>query len=69
MKRVSTKRPGCNSSLIDHIVTLDTIIENQGVKQEHTYVLFADAEKCFNRLWLKDSILELRRLGWLNKNS
>ena len=36
--------------------------------KEHTYVLFADAEKCFDRLWLKDGILELRRPGWSSKD-
>ena len=57
-----------NSSPIDHIVTLNATIENQRVKQEHTYVLFADAEKCFDRLWLKDGILEIGRCGWSNKD-
>ena len=29
-----------------------------------TYLFFADAEKCFDKLWLKDCIVELENLGF-----
>ena len=53
-----------NRSPLDHIVTLNAIIENQRGKGERTYVFFGDAEKCFDKLWLEDSLIELHNLGW-----
>ena len=29
--------------------------------------MYADAEKCFDKLWLKDSLIEMERIGY-NKN-
>ena len=53
-----------NRSPLDHIVTLNAIIENQRGRGERTYVFFGDAEKCFDKLWPEDSLIELHNLGW-----
>ena len=31
---------------------------------ENTYKLYADAPKCFDKLWLKDSLIEMERIGY-----
>ena len=38
---------------------MKTIIENQRAQNQNTCMLFADAVKCFDKLWLKDSLLEM----------
>ena len=57
-----------NRSPLDHAITLNAIIEKQRSKKKPTYVAFADAEKCFDKLWLEDGLLELHKLGWSEKN-
>ena len=46
------------------IILMKTIIENQRAQNQNTYMLFADAAKCFDKLWLKDSLLEMHNLGY-----
>ena len=57
-----------NGSPLDHIITLNVIIEKQRSEKKPTYILFADAEKCFDKLWLEDGLLELHKLGWSEKD-
>ena len=57
-----------NRSPLDHIITLNAIIEKQRSEKTPTYILFADAEKYFDKLWLEDGLLELHRLGWSEKD-
>ena len=57
-----------NRSPLDHVITLNAIIEKQRSEKKPTYILFADAEKCFDKLWLEDGLLELHKLGWSEKN-
>ena len=52
-----------NRSLQEHIVMLNAIIENQRCRGDRTYVVFGDAKKCFDKLWLEDSLIELPKLG------
>ena len=40
-------------SAMDNLITMNTIIENQRAQKLNTYMFFADAVKCFNKLWLK----------------
>ena len=42
----------------------NTIIENQRAQKLNTYMFFADAVKCFDKLWLKDCLLEMYILGY-----
>ena len=51
-------------SAMDNLIIMNTIIENQRVQKLKTYMFFADAFKCFNRLWLKDCLLEMYSLDY-----
>ena len=44
---------------MDNLIILNTIIENQRAQKLNTYIFFADAVKCFDKLWLKDCLLEM----------
>ena len=57
-----------NRSPLDHVITLNAIIEKQRLEKKPTYVFFADAEKCFDKLWLEDGQLQLHRQGWSEKD-
>ena len=46
-----------NRSTIDNLIIMNAIIEKQRLEHKNTYILFADAEKCFDKLWLKDSLI------------
>ena len=50
-------------STVDNIIIVDSIIQSRKEKNQMTYLLFADAIKCFDKLWLKDCILEMIELG------
>ena len=41
-------------SAVDNLIILNSIIENQRQYKNKTYIFFADAKKCFDKLWLKD---------------
>ena len=43
---------------------MNTIIENQRAQKLKTYMFFADAVKCFDKLWLKDCLLKVYNLGY-----
>ena len=46
-------------SSLDHILTLNEIIEYNKYLNKETYVLFADAYKCFDKLNLKNCIIDM----------
>ena len=48
---------------MDHIFTAKAIIDYQKYKGVNTYLLFLDAEKCFDKLWLKDCIVDICEAG------
>ena len=50
-----------------NIVMVSVIIEQRRIEKIKTYVFFADAVKCFDKLWLQDCIIEIAKLGY-NKN-
>ena len=39
------------------------MINKYKINKDNLYILFADIEKCFDNLWLKDCILEIIRSG------
>ena len=47
----------------DHLFTLKSMIEEYKEKKKTLYVFYGDLEKCFDQLWLKDSIVELFKTG------
>ena len=49
-------------SAMDNLIIMNTIIENQRAQKLNTYIFFADAVKCFDKLWLKDCLLEMYKL-------
>ena len=49
---------------MDNLIIMNTIIENQRAQKLNTYMFFADATKCFDKLWLKDCLLEMYNLGY-----
>ena len=57
-----------NRSPLDHVITLNAIIKKQRSEKKPTYIFFAEAEKCFDTLWLEDELLELHKLGWSGKD-
>ena len=50
-------------SVADHLITLLSIIERNTYLNKETYIIFADAVKCFDKLWLDDGIRELVEAG------
>ena len=47
----------------DHLFTLRALMEYYAYMNKDLYVFFGDLEKCFDKLWLKDCIIELWRSG------
>ena len=47
----------------DNLLIVNTIIEEFRYSKEDLYILFADLEKCFDKLWLKDCVKELVGAG------
>ena len=51
-------------SIYDNLFTLQAIIEDNKNDKKDTYILFADAEKCLDRLLLNDACNELKKNGF-----
>ena len=51
-------------SAMDNLIILNTIIENQRGQKLKAYMFFADAVKCFGKLWLKDCLLKMYNLDY-----
>ena len=56
-----------NESTIDNLIIINAIIEKQRQDNKNTYILHGDAEKCFDKIWLKYSLTEMQRIEY-NKN-
>ena len=48
---------------VDNLIILN-ITENQRQNKNKTFLFFADAKKCFDKLWLKDCLIEMYYLGY-----
>ena len=48
---------------IDNVMMTTSVLEQNKYMKCRTYLVFTDAEKCFDKLWLKDGIFELWRCG------
>ena len=46
-------------SAMDNLIIMNTITKNQIAQKLNTYMFFADAVKCFDKLWLKDCLSEM----------
>ena len=51
-------------SAIDNILIVSSIIEKRSQEKRNIYLMCADAVKCFDKLWLKDSLKEMKELGY-----
>ena len=51
-------------SPVDNLIIMNTMIENQRAQKLNTYMFFADAVKCFDKLWLNDCLLEMYNSGY-----
>ena len=52
---------------MDNLITINEIIEKQRQDHKNMQKLCANTEKCFDKLWFKDSLIEMERIGY-NKN-
>ena len=73
VKRLKMKRPIKNmnqmqcpaqDSTFDNIIIMSAIIEKRRTENLNAYIFFADAVKCFDKLLLKDCLIELKTLGY-----
>ena len=55
------------TSTVDSWMVLMAILDNNRRKNQKTYILMADAEKCFDRLWLQDCLVDLKNAGLREK--
>ena len=51
-------------STVDNLIILNSITENQIQKKNKIYLFFADAKKCFDKVWLKDCLMEMYYLRY-----
>ena len=47
----------------DNQIMMNAVIDQNRRLKKKTYLYFADAYKCFDRLWLKDCLVELWKAG------
>ena len=57
-----------NKSTMDNIIIINAIKEKQRQSHKNTYLFFTDAEKCFDKLWLKDCLIDMEEIGY-NRNN
>ena len=50
-----------NRGTVDHLFTMRAIIDYYRAIKKDLYIFFGDLEKCFDKLWLKDCMIELWR--------
>ena len=53
-----------NRSTLDNLIIMNAIIKKQRQDNKNTQIFYGDAEKFFDKLWLKDSLIEMRRTGY-----
>ena len=49
---------------MDNILIMSTITGKRGTERLNKYLAFADTVKIFDKLWLKDCLIELNSLGY-----
>ena len=49
---------------MDNLIIMSTIIGKQRQDHKNTYILYADAEKCIDKFQLRDSLIEMERIGY-----
>ena len=51
-------------STLDNILIVSSIIVKRRQEKQNTYLMCADTVKCFDKLWLKDCLIEVKELGY-----
>ena len=49
--------------IVDNLLTVNSWVAEKKAKKSDGYLLFADLEKCFDKLWLQDCIKEVYEAG------
>ena len=49
--------------IIDNLLTVNSWVAEKKARKSDGYLLFADLEKCFDKLWLRDCIKEVCEAG------
>ena len=49
---------------MENLIIMKAIIEKQRQDHKNTYILYADAEKCIDKFQLRDSLIEMERIGY-----
>ena len=55
-------------SAMDNTLIASSIIEKRRQEKENTYLMCANTVKCFDKLWLKDCLIEMKELGYSNND-
>ena len=50
---------GKKQKTVDNLIILSSIIKNQRQNKNKTYLFCADVKKCFDKLWMKDCLIEM----------
>ena len=58
-----------NRSTMDNIIIINAVTEKQRQSHKNTYLFFADAEKCFGKLWLKNCLIDMEEIGYNRKDN
>ena len=49
---------------MDNMVIINAIIEKQRQSYKDTYLFFVDPEKYYDKLWLKDCLINMEEIGY-----
>ena len=58
-----------NRSTMGNIIIINAVTEKQRQSHKNTYLFFADAEKCFGKLWLKNCLIDMEEIGYNRKDN
>ena len=61
------KNKGSKSEVINRRGIFNLIMDNNRRLNKNTYLILADAEKCFDKLWLQDCLVDLCTAGMREK--
>ena len=56
------------SSTMNNILIVSSIIEKRRQEKQNTYLMCADAVKGFDKLWFKDCLIEMKELGYCSND-
>ena len=51
----------------DNWIILRAIINNNRRLRKNTYMIMADAEKCFDKLWLQHCLVDMKEAGMIER--